>query len=180
MPVGLLACEGCPTEQTAAAGTTGWPSSTKEEGSAVAEQAAEQYRSAGRAKEASGWAVGFILFAALMMIMSGIFQAFAGLVALFENEFYVATRNYLFQFDATSWGWIHLLVGLVVVLAGFAVMAGRIWGRVVGITLALVSALANFAFIPYYPFWSLTVIALDIFVIWALAAHGRDVAADRY
>jgi hypothetical protein len=180
MPVGLLACEGCPTEQTAAAGTTGWPSSTKEEGSAVAEQAAEQYRSAGRAKEASGWAVGFILFAALMMIMSGTFQAFAGLVALFQNEFYVATRNYLFQFDATSWGWIHLLVGLVVVLAGFAVMAGRIWGRVVGITLALVSALANFAFIPYYPFWSLTVIALDIFVIWALAAHGRDVAADRY
>ena len=115
-----------------------------------------------------------------MMIMAGIFQAFAGLVALFENEFYVATRNYLFQFDATTWGWIHLLVGLVVALAGLAVLRGRTWGRVVGITLAVVSALANFAFIPYYPFWSLTVIALDIFVIWALAAHGRDVATDRY
>jgi hypothetical protein len=180
MPVRLLACEACPDGATAATETTGGPSSTKEEGSAVAEQAAEQYRSAGRAKEASGWAVGFILFAALMMIMAGTFQAFAGLVALFENEFYVATRDYLFQFDATTWGWIHLLVGIVVVLAGFAVMAGRTWGRVVGITLALVSALVNFAFIPYYPFWSLTVIALDVFVIWALAAHGRDVAADRY
>jgi hypothetical protein len=146
----------------------------------VTEQASPQYRSVGRAEEASGWAVGLILFAAIMMIMSGIFQAFAGLVALFENEFYVATRNYLLQFDATSWGWIHLLVGLVVALAGFAVMAGRTWGRVVGITLAVLSALANFAFIPYYPFWSLTVIALDIFVIWALAAHGRDVATDRY
>ncbi len=146
----------------------------------MSEQAAPQYRSAGRAEEASGWAVGFILFAGIMMIMSGFFQALAGLVALFENEFYVATRNYLFQFDATSWGWIHLLVGLIVAFAGFAVMAGRTWGRVVGITLAVVSAVVNFAFIPYYPFWALTVIALDIFVIWALAAHGRDVAADRY
>ena len=143
----------------------------------MTEQAAPQYRSAGRAEEASGWAVGFILFAAMLMIMAGAFQAFAGLVAIFQNEFYVATRNYLFQFDATTWGWIHLLVGLIVVMAGFAMLAGRTWGRMVGITLAMVSALANFLFIPYYPFWSLTIIALNVFVIWALAAHGRDVAA---
>ena len=146
----------------------------------MSEQAAPQYRSADRARETSGWAVGFILFAGIMMIMSGFFQAIAGLVALFENEFYVATRNYLFQFDATSWGWVHLIVGLIVAFAGFAVMAGRTWGRVVGITLAVVSAVVNFAFIPYYPFWSLTVIALDIFVIWALATHGRDLATDRF
>ena len=99
------------------------------------------------------------------------------MVALFENEFYVATRNYLFQFDATAWGWIHLLGGLLVVGAGFAVMAGKTWGRVIGIILAVLSLLANFAFIPYYPFWSLTIIAVDIFVIWALVAHGRDVTA---
>jgi hypothetical protein len=140
----------------------------------VTEQAAPQYRSAGRA-EASGWAVGFTLYAALMMIMAGFFQAFAGLVALFENEFYVATRNYLFQFDATTWGWIHLVLGVVVALAGVSVMSGRVWARTVGITLALVSAIANFAFIPYYPFWALTVIALDVLVIWALAAHGREI-----
>jgi hypothetical protein len=114
-----------------------------------------------------------------MMVMAGFFQAFSGLVALFQNEFYVATRNYLFQFDATSWGWIHLLLGIVVAAAGFAVMAGRTWGRVVGIALAMLSALANFAFIPYYPFWALTVIALDIFVIWALAAHGGEIAMGR-
>jgi hypothetical protein len=138
-----------------------------------------QYR-AGRAEQASGWAVGFILFAAIMMIMAGIFQAVAGLVAIFENEFYVATRNYLFQFDATTWGWIHLILGVVVALAGWGVLAGQTWARVVGITLAVLSAVVNFAFIPYYPFWSLTVIALDIFVIWALAAHGRDVVVDRY
>lgn len=125
----------------------------------------------------SSWAVGFILFAGIMMIVSGGFQAFAGLVALFEDEFYVATRNYLLQFDAAAWGWIHLLGGLLVVAAGFAVMAGKIWGRVIGIILAVLSLLANFAFMPYYPFWSLTIIAVDVFVIWALTAHGRDVTA---
>ena len=139
-----------------------------------------QYRSAGRAEETSGWAAGFILFAAMMMIMAGLFQALAGLVAIFENEFYVATRNYLFQFDATTWGWIHLLVGVIVALAGWGLLAGRTWARVVGITLAVVSAIANFLFIPYYPFWALTVIALDIFVIWALAAHGRELQHTGY
>jgi hypothetical protein len=140
----------------------------------MTDQAASQYRSAGRGREASGWAVSFTLFAAIMMIMAGTFQALAGLVAIFENEFYVATRNYLFQFDATTWGWIHLVVGLVVAFAGWGLLSGRTWARVVGITLALVSAIANFLFIPYYPFWALTVITLDIFVIWALAAHGHD------
>ncbi|QBR91529.1 DUF7144 family membrane protein [Nocardioides euryhalodurans] len=120
-------------------------------------------------------ATGFIVFAAVMMIMSGAWQAMAGLVALFENEFYVSTRNYLFEFDATAWGWVHLIVGLIVLFAGAAVLSGQTWGRVVGITLAVVSAIVNFAFIPYYPWWSMLIIALDIFVIWALAAHGRDV-----
>jgi len=109
-----------------------------------------------------------------MMIMAGGFQLFNGLVALFANEFYVNTPDYLFRFDATRWGWTHLLVGLLVLLAGFAVLAGRTWGRAVGIVVALFSALTNFAFIPYYPFWSLTIIALDVFVIWALATQDRD------
>jgi hypothetical protein len=139
----------------------------------MSEQAAPQYRSAGRAAEAtSGWAVGFILFAAIMMIMIGIFQAIAGLVAIFENEFYVATRSYLFQFDATTWGWIHLIAGVIIAFAGWGLLSGRTWARVVGITLAVLSAIANFAFIPYYPFWALIIIALDVLVIWALAAHG--------
>ena len=82
-------------------------------------------------------------------------------MALFQNEFYVATRNYLFQFDATSWGWIHLVLGVIIALAGL-------------------SALANFLFIPYYPFWSITALVIDVFVTWAVAAHGqelRDAAA---
>jgi hypothetical protein len=139
----------------------------------MSEQAAPQYRSAGRAAEAtSGWAVGFILFAAIMMIMIGVFQAIAGLVAIFENEFYVATRNYLFQFDATTWGWIHLLVGLLMAFAGWGLFSGRTWARTVAIILAVLSAITNFLFVPYYPFWSLLLVTLDVLVIWAVAAHG--------
>jgi hypothetical protein len=143
----------------------------------MTEQGPSQYPSAGRADQAtSGWAVGFILFAGIMMIMVGIWQALQGLIAIFENEFYVATRNYLFEFDATAWGWIHLLIGLLVAFAGWGLLSGRTWARVVAITLAVLSAIANFLFIPYYPFWSLLIIAVDVFVIWAIAAHGRDVA----
>jgi hypothetical protein len=122
-----------------------------------------------------GWAVGFIVFAAVMMMMAGVFQALAGLVAIFKNEFYVATRNYLFEFDVSAWGWIHLILGVIVVLAGFALLSGATWARTVGITLAVLSAIANFLFIPYYPFWSMLIIALDVFVIWALAVHGGKV-----
>jgi hypothetical protein len=122
----------------------------------------------------SGWAVGFTVFAAIMMIMVGVFQALQGLIAIFENEFYVATRNYLFEFDATTWGWIHLVIGLVVAFAGWGLLSGQTWARIVGITLAALSATANFLFIPYYPFWSLLIITLNVLVIWALTAHGRE------
>jgi hypothetical protein len=136
-----------------------------------------QYRSASRAgEESGGWATGFILFAGLMMIMVGIWQALEGVIGIFENEFYVATRNYLFQFDATTWGWIHLLLGLLVAFAGWGLLSGQTWARTVAIILAVLSAIANFLWLPYYPFWALLIIAVDIFVIWAIAAHGREVA----
>ena len=123
----------------------------------------------------SAWATGFIMFAGVMMIVGGGFQSLAGMAALFKDDFYVTTPNYLLEFDTTTWGWIHLLMGLLVLFAGFAVMNGKVWGRTIGVILAVLSALANFAFIPYYPFWSLTIVAVDIFVIWALTAHGRDI-----
>jgi hypothetical protein len=129
---------------------------------------------AGRAgEETSGSAVGFILFAGIMMIMVGCFQFFEGLVAVCNDTFYVATRNYIFQADATTWGWIHLILGLLVAFAGWGLLSGRTWARVVAITLAVLSAIANFLWLPYYPFWALTLITLDVFVIWAVAAHGR-------
>jgi hypothetical protein len=146
----------------------------EEEGTAVTDDAS-QYPSTSRSPEdVSGSAVGFTVFAAVMMIMVGIWQAMAGLIAIFENEFYVQTRNYLFEFDATTWGWIHLVVGVIVAFAGWGLLSGQTWSRIVGITLAVLSATTNFLFIPYYPFWSMLIIAVDVFVIWALAAHGRE------
>ncbi|WP_235734555.1 DUF7144 family membrane protein [Nocardioides alcanivorans] len=123
----------------------------------------------------STWARGMTVFAGVIMAMGGTFQAFAGVVALANDAFYVTTTDYVIEFDTTLWGWIHLGTGILVLLAGFAVLNGQLWGRVVGISLAVISALINFAFIPIYPLWSITIIALDVFVIWALALHGRDI-----
>lgn len=128
------------------------------------------------ATRTSGWVVGFAVFAGTLMIVSGILQAVTGLVALFQNEVYVVGVNYLFSFDATTWGWVHLLVGILVGMAGAAVLTGQLWGRVVGIGLAALSMIANFLFIPHYPVWSLLVIALNVFVIWALCSYDREAA----
>ena len=126
----------------------------------------------------SSWAVGLSLFAGVLMIIGGVFNAMEGIVALARNEIYVATPRYLFAFDLTTWGWIQLILGIVVAIAGVGVLTGQLWGRLVGITLAALSMLANFAFLPYYPLWSLSVIALNVFVIWALCVYNRDTAAD--
>jgi len=117
------------------------------------------------------WAGGFVSFAGIIMVLVGGLQTLAGLIAIFSNEFYVATANYLFKFDATTWGWIHMLLGAVVFLAGFGVMMGQTWARVVGITLAVLSAVASFLFVPYYPFWSLLLVVLNVMVIWALTVY---------
>ena len=136
-------------------------------------------------QERSGTAIGFTMFAAFMMIMVGCFHIISGLAGLFENEFWsivpaVGTEQggdaYFLQFDATTWGWIHLIVGLIVLFAGMALFKGSVWARTVGVILAIISAIANFAFLPWYPFWSITMIVVSIFVIWALTVHGRDIA----
>jgi hypothetical protein len=120
----------------------------------------------------SGWAVGGITFAVVMMLMIGVFQIIAGLVAIFDDGFYVVTQNYTFDLDASAWGWIHLLLGILLLLAGYGLYSGATWGAVVAIVLAVLTGSENFFFIPYYPFWSILVIALCIWVIWALTRPG--------
>jgi hypothetical protein len=116
----------------------------------------------------SGWATGGITFAACMLLLIGAFQLVAGLAAIIDDEFFVVTRNYTFDLDTTAWGWIHLLLGLLLVATGFGLFARQAWAGVTAIVLAGWSALANFFFIPYYPFWAILVIALDVWVIWSL------------
>jgi hypothetical protein len=124
--------------------------------------------------EPTGW-VGWVVFGAMMMIMVGAFQIVVGLTALFNSGYYVVgEENLLLNVDFTAWGWTHIALGAIAVAAAFGVLAGQMWGRVVGIAMALVSALVNLAFIAAYPLWSIMVITLDVLVIYALAAHGRE------
>ncbi len=127
-------------------------------------------------EERSGWAVGFGMFASVMMIMTGTFSILYGLAAIIKDQFFVVGAEYLYKFDVTTWGWIHLILGAVVLIAGFALFSGAVWARTIAVILAVLSAVANFFFIPYQPVWSVVVIAIDILVIWALTAHGRDMA----
>jgi hypothetical protein len=124
----------------------------------------------------SGLAVGMTVFAGTIMIMIGVMHVFQGIVALVNDTFYVAGEEWVLQLDVTSWGWVHLILGAVVALAGFFVFSGAVWARTIGVIMAVVSGLASFAWLPYYPVWALVVIALDVFVIWALTAHGREIA----
>jgi len=120
----------------------------------------------------SGWAIGGLTFAATMLVLIGIFQVIAGLVAIFNDDFYVLTQNYTFDLDTTGWGWIHLIIGIAVILVGYFLYAGATWAGVTALVLAVLSAVSNFFFIPYYPFWSIVVIALAVWVIWALTRPG--------
>ena len=134
-------------------------------------------RSGATYDDQAGVGAGWIVFASVMMIIGGIFAFFEGLgVLLRHGRFYHTVANNPYGTTATGWGWIVLIVGIIVFLAGFAVWTGAMWARIVGIAVASLSAVANFFFIPYYPIWALTIMVLDIFVIWALAAHGKALA----
>jgi hypothetical protein len=131
------------------------------------------------ARGRSGVAVGFTYFAAILMMLSGGFEILQGLSAIIRKHLYVVNSDYIYKISVTGWGWIHLILGVIVLLAGIALLGGALWARIVGIALAGLIAIANFLWLPYYPVWAIVLIALNVVIIWALAAHGRDIAADR-
>ena len=120
--------------------------------------------------QGSSWASGLSVFAASLMMVLGVFQFFEGLVAVVDgDDFLLKTRNYVVQFDASTWGWTHMILGVVVAATGVFILTGNRIARGVGIFIVSLSALANFLWIPYYPFWAIIVLALDVAAIWALA-----------
>jgi hypothetical protein len=123
--------------------------------------------------ETTGW-IGWGFFAATMMIIGGSLNAINGLVAVLNDDWVVWTNRSSVYLDLTSWGWIHIVAGGLVVLAGFGVLSGNVLARTVGVILAGLSLIANFLFLPVYPLWSTIVITLDVLVIWALTAHGSE------
>ena len=126
----------------------------------------------------SKWAVGYAMFASVFLMMAGIFHVIAGLGGIFNDEIYAVTPNWVLQFDSTAWGWIHLVGGILVIMAALSIVKGHMYGRIIGTTAAVVSAVANFAWLPYKEWWGVLIIALDFGVIWALTVHGRDIASD--
>ena len=119
---------------------------------------------------ANPWATGLTLFAGLMLVLTGVNQALAGLAGIIGDEIYFTVDDYVYDLDLTAWGWIHLVVGVVLLVAGFSVVRGKDWAKFTAIGLASLSLIANFLFVPYYPIWALTMVALNIAVIWALAS----------
>lgn len=139
------------------------------------QQAAGAHRIEPAPPQPTGW-VGWILFAGIMLIIGGAFQAIAGFVAIFNDKYYVVPdRNLVLTVDYTAWGWVHLALGLLAVLAGFAVMRGRMWGRIFAVLVASVSAVVDLAFLNAAPFWNTIMIAVSVLVIWAVVVHGREV-----
>jgi hypothetical protein len=125
--------------------------------------------------DASKW-TGWIGFAGVLMIILGALHAFQGLVAIFRDEYFLVSSSGLaVKLDFTVWGWIALITGVVVIVAGVCVMSGQLWARIVGVVLAALSLLGNFAILAAYPLWSLIMIAMDIVIIMALTVHGSEV-----
>jgi hypothetical protein len=123
--------------------------------------------------ERTGW-TGWIVFAGVMMIIAGSLNVFYGVVAAVNDDWVGWTNRQNAFLDVSQWGWVHIIVGLIVLLSGIGLFSGNILARTVAVIIASISLVVNFFFIPVYPLWALTVITVDALVIWALTAHGRE------
>ena len=120
------------------------------------------------------WALGVTVFVAAMLIMSGGWQFFIGLAALFGGDIFLSINGYIYSFDTTVWAWIHMILGLVFVIVGFFVFNGRSWAIWAAIGLAVFNGLLNFLWLPTYPIWGVVLIAVDVAIVWALVNSSRS------
>ncbi|QOV36706.1 hypothetical protein IM697_43245 [Streptomyces ferrugineus] len=134
--------------------------------------AAPETRQAGTTKYA--WAAGLTVFAAVMLTIAGLIAVFRGIMGIAEDDVFVATRNYVFEFDLTGWGWVHLILGAIAVIIGIGLFQPSLWARVAGVGVAGLIIIANFLSLPYYPVWSVVMIAMSGFIIWALCVARRE------
>ncbi len=125
--------------------------------------------------EASGAAVSLTALAGILMFLLGGWWIIAGFVAIVNDDFFVVTQEWIFEFSTTSWGWTHLILGIVVLLASFGLFTGAVWARTVGVILAVISGLVAFAWLPYYPVWAILFVTMSVLTVWALTVHGRDI-----
>jgi hypothetical protein len=121
----------------------------------------------------TGW-TGWITFAGVMMILAGSLNLFYGIIAAVNDEWVVFTNRANVYLDVSEWGWVHIIVGAVVLISGLGLFSGNILARTIAVVAASISLVVNFFFIPVYPLWAITVIVIDLLVIWAVTAHGRE------
>jgi hypothetical protein len=126
------------------------------------------------AQNNSGY-VGWAYFASMMMLVLGGLQAMAGLVALFKDDYYVVTSNHLVAFDYSTWGWINIVVGVIIFFAGLSLASGKMWGRVVGSWIVVANAISNIAFFPAYPVWCTIALVIDGLVLYSLTVKGSEI-----
>lgn len=138
--------------------------------------APERYRDRDTARAGTG----HLVLASVLMILSGMWSFLEGIVAILRDSFFVTAStlngNYIYHFNLHGWGWLHLSLGIALFAAGVCVLLGQTWAKILGIVVAVFSALAAFMFLPFFPIWSIIVIAIDVFIIWALATSGRRAA----
>ncbi|MER6347232.1 DUF7144 family membrane protein [Streptomyces sp. NPDC001595] len=120
------------------------------------------------------WATGLMVFGATLLTIAGILDILRGIMAIAEDDVFVSTADYVFQFDLTGWGWIHLALGVIAVVIGFGMFQGATWARIGGVAVAGLIIVANFLSLPYYPVWSVVMIAMSAFIIWALCVARSD------
>ena len=117
---------------------------------------------------------GVSVFAGIMLILGGAFEALQAIAAIVNDKYLVVLPNYVYAFDLTVWGWIHLLIGLALVAIGISLLMGQGWARIAGIVVAALAALINFTWLPYSPLWAIVLIAVDVLVIWALVSSRQQ------
>ncbi|MEU1732686.1 hypothetical protein [Streptosporangium sp. NPDC020145] len=126
----------------------------------------------------TGW-IGWIWFAGVVMIVDGFFNAISGLYAIFNNDLYVQIRDKLLVLNLTGWGWVHLILGILLVAVGITLLMGQEWARMAAVVLVAVNAITQMAWLAANPWWSIVVIAVDVVILYALIVHGREAAALR-
>lgn len=124
-------------------------------------------------QEPTGW-TGWVVFAGIMMIIAGALWAIQGFIAIFQNDIVIFGEEGALFLNVTGWGWVHMILGLLLLLCGFLVMQGNLFGRTIAVILVILSIILNFVWMPVYPVWAIVVITLDVFILYAVIVHGKE------
>lgn len=134
-------------------------------------------RSTAPAPRRDGWASAGTMLAGVLLLVEGVLGMLQGITGIAEDDVYGEIGEYVFEFSASTWGWIHLVLGLLVAVIGAGILSGADWAKAAGVALAALAVIANFIWLPYQPVWAVISIAIGVFVIWALCTEDSPPAA---